>query len=248
MNIDNKIDNKTYVNITRGRTDKKNITWEPDVIVCHITEGSYNGAISWLKNPKAQASAHFIVSRKGEITQLVDLKDTAWCNGTSYTPVSVEGATSKIVKSRNTNANCYTVSIEHEGIYANTQGSLSEAQENATVFLIKHISDELHRIYGKKLVFDRDHIIGHYEVSPKKKPNCPGNKFQFDNIIKKLNDNKIEGDDEMITTTEILIDNKKYNVSRILKDGKNYIELRAFEKAGYKIGYNENEKLPTFNK
>lgn len=52
----------------------------------------------------------------------------------------------------------------------------------------------------------------------------------------------------MITKTEILIDGKKYIVNRILKDGKNYIELRAFEKAGYKIGYKSEENIPAFTK
>ncbi len=58
---------------------------------------------------------------------------------------------------------------------------------------------------------------------------------------------KEKGDGEMVTTTDILIDGKKYNVSRILKDGKNYVELRAFEQAGYKVGYIDSEKLATFD-
>lgn len=247
MQIINKIDNTTYTNITKGRTDKNGIVWIPDCVVCHITEGSYEGAISWLKNPKAKASAHFVVSRKGEITQLVDIRDTAWCNGTSYTPSNKEKATALMVKSRNTNANYYTVSIEHEGIYTKTEGALTTEQEEATVFLIKHISDEIKKLYGDKgnigIVYDRNHIIGHYEISPSSKPNCPGNKFPFTNIIETLKEEL-----EVITKTNILIDNKKYEVDRILKDGKNYVELRAFEKAGYKIGYRQDEKLPTFNK
>ncbi len=246
MIITNKIDNTTYTNITRGRTDKKGVQWKPDVVVCHITEGSYAGAVSWLKNPKAQASAHFVVSRKGEITQLVDLRDTAWANGTSYTPTVVEGATAKLVRERRTNANAYTVSIEHEGVYQKTQGALTKEQEEATTFLIKHINDELIKIYGSGIEFDRDHIIGHYEISPKAKPHCPGNKFQFDSIIKNLTES--EDDEEMVTQSEMIIDGKKYTVNRILKDGKNYVELREFEKAGYKIGYKSDEKVPTFNK
>ncbi len=245
MNITNKIDNTTYVNITKGRTDKSKKVWIPDVVVCHITEGSYEGACSWLKNPNAQASAHFVVSRKGEITQLVDIRDTAWANGTSYTPSITEKSTSTVVKYRNTNANFYTVSIEHEGVYSSTQGALTKEQEEATVFLIKHIDSEIKKIYGENygLKFDREHIIGHYQISPASKPHCPGDKFPFDSIINKLNE-----EIEMVTETEILIDGKKYKVNRILKEGKNYIELRSFEQAGYKVGYKQDEKLPTFDK
>ena len=36
--------------------------WKPDMIVCHITEGSYSGAVSWLCNPASEASAHFVIS------------------------------------------------------------------------------------------------------------------------------------------------------------------------------------------
>lgn len=254
MNIVNKIDNKNYINITKGRTDKLLRTWIPDVVVCHITEGTYEGAVSWLKNPYSKASAHFVVSRKGEITQIVNIKDTAWANGTSYTPLIKECSTSKVVKKRTTNANLYTVSIEHEGVFAQTKGKLTNAQEEATTWLIGHIDSEIKRIYGEEhgILFDRDHIIGHFEISPHAKPNCPGHEFPFDNIIKNLNEasnNKPnEGDDEMVSKTDILIDGKKYNANRILKDGKNYVELRTFEQAGYKIGYKEDEKLPTFDK
>lgn len=245
MNITNKISN---INVTKGRIDKNGVNWIPDVIVCHITEGSYDGAISWLTNPSSDVSSHFVVSKKGEITQLVDIRDTAWCNGTSYNPKLLEKSTSNIVKNRKTNANFYSITIEHEG-YSKNDGSITQEQEEATVDLIKYIYNQIKLIYNKNIILDREHIIGHYEIAPNKKPNCPGSKFPIDNIVKKLNniDNK-KVDDEMVTKTDILIDGKKYNVNRILKDNKNYIELRAFEKAGYKIGYKNEENIPTFTK
>lgn len=50
-----------------------------DVVVVHDTEGSYAGAVSWLKNPKAQASAHVIVKEDGsEATQIVGWEEKAW--------------------------------------------------------------------------------------------------------------------------------------------------------------------------
>lgn len=52
-----------------------------DTIVLHSTYGSYSGSVAWLKNPQAQASAHYIISTEGEIRQLVQDKDTAWANG-----------------------------------------------------------------------------------------------------------------------------------------------------------------------
>ena len=164
--------------------------WKPDMIVCHITEGSYEGSISWLCNPASKASAHFVVGRDGRITQLVELTDTAWCNGTSTDPNSsvYYGKSSlEAVRERKTNANYYTISIEHEGYYSQTGGNLTSAQLTATIDLIKYIRSEVKRIYGIDIPADREHIVGHYQINPVTKPNCPGEKFPFDYIIVELN-------------------------------------------------------------
>jgi N-acetyl-anhydromuramyl-L-alanine amidase AmpD len=62
--------------------------WKPDIIVCHITEGSFNSAVSWLTNTESRASAHYVVGAKGEVENLVDLKNTAWCNGDINKPTN----------------------------------------------------------------------------------------------------------------------------------------------------------------
>lgn len=50
-----------------------------DLIVWHETAGSYIGAVSWLCNPAADASAHLVVREDGlEATQLVHIADKAW--------------------------------------------------------------------------------------------------------------------------------------------------------------------------
>lgn len=50
-----------------------------DLLVWHETAGAYTGAVSWLCNPAAQASAHLVVREDGlEATQLVHLKQKAW--------------------------------------------------------------------------------------------------------------------------------------------------------------------------
>ena len=54
------------------------------------------------------------------------------------------------------------------------------------------------------------------------------------------------GEEELaVTTTEVLIDGKIYNVNRILYNDKNYIELRSLEQAGFKIDYKEG--IPTID-
>jgi N-acetyl-anhydromuramyl-L-alanine amidase AmpD len=165
--------------------------WKPDTIVCHITEGAYGGAVEWLCNPKAVASAHFVVAQDGRVTQLVSIEDTAWCNGTSPNPAQTTysgNSTLKTVRDRKTNANLYTVSIEHEGIWATTKGRLTLKQLGTTIELVAWIRSEVKRIYNVVIPLDREHIVGHYQISPINKPNCPGAGFQFDTILKVLHD------------------------------------------------------------
>ena len=114
----------------------------PDVIVNHITEGSYEGSISWLCNPKSKVSAHFVISKSGEITQLVDLKDMAWSNGKSSNKNSrIHCSKSKIeiIRRRNINANRYTISIENEGFFEDGQGGLTKKQYEASLYLHDYI-------------------------------------------------------------------------------------------------------------
>jgi len=156
-------------------------SWKPDVIVCHITEGAYAGAVSWLCNKKAQASCHFVVSKKGEISQLVPLNKAAWCQG--LTAANTKNAKSSIVRKRGVNPNLYCVGIEHEGKWSDCHGCLPDAQKKATGKLIKYIALKLKEDYGVNFVFDREHIIGHFEVDPKRKPHCPGENFPWSEVI-----------------------------------------------------------------
>ena len=87
-----------------------------DTIVLHNTEGQFNGAVSWLTNPASKVSAHYVVSRKGQIYQLVDLKDKAW---------------------HARSANSRSVGIEIEA-YAGAEG-LTPNQEQRLIALIKHV-------------------------------------------------------------------------------------------------------------
>ena len=48
-------------------------------VVVHDTEGGYQGAVAWLCDPRAQASAHLVLREDGgEATQLVPYSRKAW--------------------------------------------------------------------------------------------------------------------------------------------------------------------------
>jgi N-acetyl-anhydromuramyl-L-alanine amidase AmpD len=107
-------------------------------IVVHATEGGYFSSISWLQNAKAQASAHYVVSRRGAITQLVRDGDIAWHAG-------------------NWEINRTSIGIEHEG-FVNQPGSFTDAEYRASARLAAYIAR------AHLMPIDRTHFIGHSDV------------------------------------------------------------------------------------
>ena len=158
--------------------------WKPDMIVNHVAEGSFAGTVSWCSNPNSGVSCHFVSGENGEIDNLVDLDKAAWCNGTSTASgakYDYRRATNRLVRERATNANYYTISIEHAGFsYKDRCGGLTEAQYNAVLQLHKEL------ISKYDIPVDREHIVGHYEIAPKEKPNCPGPQFPWDRLMSDL--------------------------------------------------------------
>ena len=165
--------------------------WKADIIVCHITEGGFDGSVNWLCNEAAQASSHFVIGEKGQSAQLVDLADGSWCNGTSTNSgqnTYYGKSTNRLVRERATNANFYTYSLEHEGYsYKNRYGGLTEPQYQTSLSVMKQIINHMKNAYGITFVPDREHLIGHFEVAPITKPNCPapnkGANFPFDRFL-----------------------------------------------------------------
>jgi len=157
---------------------------KPDMIVDHITAGSnVTSAINEFTN-NDRASSHFIVDNyTGTIYQCVDIRNAAWGNGTSVEATSNKfygHSTLEKVRNRKTNANYYTISIEHVNV---SGGVLTPVQLAATIELHKYIINEVKRIYGVDIPVDRTGVVGHYEISPITKPSCPGKYFPFDQII-----------------------------------------------------------------
>jgi len=159
----------------------------PDIIVCHITDGAFPGSISWVTNPQSEVSYHYMISRSGEITQCVDIENTAWANGTSNNGTR-DNRHSRLaaVRDRRINANLYTVSIGFEGLHSETQGALTLEQTSAAVSTIELIRDQIIDIWGTEIPVSRDNIVGHACITPLHRPNCPGNLFPFERIINHL--------------------------------------------------------------
>jgi len=113
-------------------------------VVIHTIEGSYWGAISWFQNPKARVSAHYVVGRGGQSTQMVPLTRSAWHAGNGW-------------------MNRRSVGIEHEG-YAHLQWTIPDADYRASARITAAI------LRSRVLPIDRRHVIGHNEVPHPSRP------------------------------------------------------------------------------
>ena len=135
----------TPVSYTNFSVDQRPYADAIDMIVIHDTEGSYGSAIQEFQSPGAGASAHYVVSDLGQVTQMVHERDIAWHAG-------------------NWDYNVRSIGIEHEG-YANSPGWYTTAMYQSSASLAASICSH----YGVPM--DRNHVIGHYQVPD---PNNPG--------------------------------------------------------------------------
>lgn len=139
-----------------------------ECIVLHVMAGTLAGTDSWFNNPQARASTHFGIGKDGAIHQYVALADMPYANG------AVEsGYTSKLVAANaGINPNLWTVSIEHEGydLSKDITAAMWSASTRLSAWLFQ---DALFPSGATGVAVDRDHIIGHWEISPRSRPNCP---------------------------------------------------------------------------
>lgn len=81
---------------------------EVDLLVLHETAGAYAGAVSWLCQPRSQASAHLVLREDGlEATQLVPLSRKAWAQ-CAYNPRAIS------LELANTSAKGYSTEAQLE--------------------------------------------------------------------------------------------------------------------------------------
>jgi N-acetyl-anhydromuramyl-L-alanine amidase AmpD len=113
-------------------------------IVIHVSEGGFPGTVAWLRDPRAHASANFVVSRSGQVQELVPLHDIAWHSG-------------------NWAVNTQSIGIENVGFTADPAG-FTGPEYRATARLAAVVARRA------LMPIDRQHIIGHYQVPD---PNDP---------------------------------------------------------------------------
>ncbi|MDD2621065.1 MAG: N-acetylmuramoyl-L-alanine amidase, partial [Syntrophomonadaceae bacterium] len=200
-------------NYSPGRKGRKIIA-----IVNHITAGLMPGTLSWLRNPAAKASSHYLITKKGEIYQLVKDEDSAWHAGIVKQPdwSLYDG----------TNPNHYTLGIEHEALAGE---GLTDEQYEASL--------SLHRELIKKWGIwpDRDHIIGHYRIDSVDRKNDPGTAFPWHSLFQDLNNDAVDNPLDLVNVKVINM------LKGIIIDGQSYAAVRELAQSlGYMVEWNAN--------
>jgi hypothetical protein len=147
-----------YTNASRGAA-------KINMIVIHVVQGSYSGAINWFQDPRANASAHYVVGRKGRVAQCVHNEDIAWHAGHWKT-------------------NTKSIGIEHAGHIGNPR-SFTRRMYRSSARLSAYLSRRFN------IPVDRRHIIGHNQVpgcpGPGGGVNChtdPGRYWNWDRYLR----------------------------------------------------------------
>ncbi len=128
-------------------------------VVIHDMEGSYDGSISWFKNPASQVSAHYCIrSSDGDITQMVREQDTAWHAG-------------------NWPYNQTAIGIEHEGWMSQPTRWYTETMYRRSAQLTAAITKRY------SIAVDRSHVIGHNQVPPPSTHTDPGTGWDWNHYM-----------------------------------------------------------------
>lgn len=141
-------------------------------IVDHIADGT-GSLFGWFNSPAAEVSAHFWVSRTGQIEQYRPLSDTCWANG----PINKPDPAASLVRwcqTNGVNPNRVTVALEFEG---KPRDILTPIQVAAGRRLHVWLRDTL------GIPLDRQHVLGHRDFDSVTRANCPGPNFPWSEMM-----------------------------------------------------------------
>lgn len=146
-------------------------------VVLHIAAGPMSALFPTFNNPARKASAHFGIGKNGAIEQYVSVNDTAYANGLAWKDGQWYNPAGKAVQPTwqdlipQVNPNLYTISIEHEGYPAD---KWTEAMYDANNRLLLWLAEQFDLTY-----VPRRTLIGHSEIDPLDKVNCPGPNVEY---------------------------------------------------------------------
>ncbi|MBG0852362.1 N-acetylmuramoyl-L-alanine amidase [Streptomyces spinoverrucosus] len=128
-----------------------------DMVIIHVTQGSFDSAVKVFQDPGHGAASHYIVRGDGHIAQMIRELDVAYHAG-------------------NRDYNERSVGIEHAGFVDRPQDFTDEMYAASA-----RLTAGICRRYG--IPVDREHIIGHVEV-PGTDHTDPGEHWDWDRYMR----------------------------------------------------------------
>jgi N-acetylmuramoyl-L-alanine amidase len=145
-----------------------------EAVVIHVIDGTQLSADATFLNPALEfkRSAHYSVSRSGEIHQYVEEQDTAFHCGVVDRPAWIglkRGPRGEII-----NPNFYTIGIEHEG---GPDDDWPDAMYAASAALLRDLGTRFPALAS----LTRRNLVMHREIRASK--TCPGSKADLSRLI-----------------------------------------------------------------
>lgn len=166
----------------------------PRFFVDHIMEGykSTMDNLAWrIANQKA---VHFGIGKDGSLSQYTNILDAAWGNGVSGDITRYDRGNRHLVRCETLGwwgegryfngapywfltdgvqniLNVHSISIEHEGFW---QDEWTAPMLETDIAVKKWCLEELTRAGHAPLARDEDLLVGHYQIDPRDRANCPG--------------------------------------------------------------------------
>jgi N-acetyl-anhydromuramyl-L-alanine amidase AmpD len=156
-------------------------------VVMHVAEGAIGGMVKWFLGG-SQATAHFGIGPDGALYQFVSVHNSAFGNGASFRNGRWHDPTGRAVRPAWTglratgeNPNWYTISVEHAGYF---QERWTDAMDATNTKLLIWLAEQFPSLApyepGKTL-------IGHCDISPVERKNCPGPHVDYGRIAAAAN-------------------------------------------------------------
>lgn len=191
-------------------------------IVVHYTGNNGDTALAntnYFKTYRG-SSAHYFVDETS-VYQSIEDKNVAWhCGANSY----------KHPYCRNSNS----IGVELCSYITDGKYTFKPKTVDNAVWLVK----ELIAKYNVPIT----NVLRHYDVTGKL---CPEPYVRDSKAWNEFKTRLTEEDNEMIEKIRVKINGKEYDANRILKEDRNYICLKDLEQAGFKIGYDADNKVPS---
>ena len=150
---------KIIYNFSPNRSKNSRARNDIKFVIIHYTGmQSEIESIKRLKNPKAKVSCHYVISRKGQVTQMVKDKFIAWHAGKSMWK--------KFINLNNHSIGIELVNKGHEFGYQN----FSKKQIKNLIKLCIYLK--------KKYSIKKENFLGHSDIAPLRKSD-PGEKFPW---------------------------------------------------------------------